>query len=182
MWRQRIASVVAPVMAGAVVAWAPACMENAQVVPAARSTQAPADVRPTARPAPQATTVPLRILTRDGATIVLVPVTVNGFGPYDFILDTGASSSSVDRRLVDRIGLPGTGESARVRGVGGSTVAPLVRVRDWRVGGRPLRGRSLVVTDVGDDRVAGLLGSDELRRFGVITVDYARARLVLHGG
>ncbi|GAA4098498.1 MULTISPECIES: retropepsin-like aspartic protease [Actinomadura] len=181
MWRQRIASVVAPVIVGAVVAGAPACVENARVVPAARSTQA-TDLRPAVRPTPQATTVPLRILTRDGATIVLVPVTVNGYGPYDFILDTGASSSSVDRRLVDRIGLPDTGESARVRGVGGSTVAPLVRVGDWRVGGRPLHGRSLVVTDVGDDRVAGLLGSDELRRFGVITVDYARARLVLYGG
>jgi len=131
--------------------------------------------------AADAVTVPLRIINRDGATIVLVPVSVNGYGPYEFILDTGASSSSVDRRLADRLGLPETGQSANVRGVGGTTVAPMVRLREWRVGGRPLRSRTLVVTDVGDDRVSGLLGSDELRRFGKVTVDYSRQRLVLHG-
>ncbi|WP_160146877.1 retropepsin-like aspartic protease [Thermomonospora echinospora] len=123
--------------------------------------------------------VRLRVIVEDGATLVLVPLRVNGRGPFEFILDTGASTSTVDRRLVGWLGLPRTGETARVTGVTGSAVVPVVKLADWTLGGRPLRGRRLTVTDIGDDRVAGLLGSDELRRFGAVTVDFRRQRLVL---
>lgn len=125
------------------------------------------------------TSVPLRVITERGATLVLVPVKVNGRGPYHFILDTGASTSSVDRRLARRLGLPRTGETADVRGVTGSAVVPVVRVRAWTLGGKSLRGRTMTVTDVGDARVSGLLGSDELRRFGAVTLDYRRERLLI---
>lgn len=125
------------------------------------------------------TSVPIRVVTTGKATLVLVPVEVNGRGPFDFVLDTGASTSTVDRTLVRRLRLPSTGETARVRGVTGESVVPVVRLRAWTVGGQPLAGRSLTVTDLGDPTVFGLLGSDELRRFGRITVDYQRKRLVL---
>jgi predicted aspartyl protease len=125
------------------------------------------------------TSVPIRVVTTGKATLVLVPVKVNGRGPFDFVLDTGASTSTVDRTLVRRLRLPRTGETARVRGVTGEAVVPVVRLRAWTVGGQPLVGRSLTVTDLGDPTVFGLLGSDELRGFGRITVDYQRKRLVL---
>jgi predicted aspartyl protease len=172
MWRRRIAPVL---VAAALVALGGCQFETRVATPEAGTS------RPAARTPAKETTVPLRIINAQNATVVLVPVKVNGRGPYEFILDTGAASSSVDRRLVRRLHLPETGETARVRGVGGSTLAPLVRLRDWTVGGQRLRARSLVVTDVGDDRVAGLLGSDELRRFGVVTVDFRRERLILRG-
>jgi predicted aspartyl protease len=123
--------------------------------------------------------VPIDVMVNAGSTLVLVPIEINGRGPYKFILDTGAATSTVDEDLVRKLRLPATGETARVTGVTGSSVVPLVRVREWTVGGQRLRGRELTVTDLGDLRAYGLLGSDELRRFGRVAVDYRRERLVL---
>ncbi|GAA2099317.1 retropepsin-like aspartic protease [Actinomadura alba] len=125
-------------------------------------------------------TVPIRVVTERGATIVFVQVMVNGRGPFDFILDTGASSSSVDRSLVQQLQLPPTGATAHVQGIAGEALAPVVRIRVWTLGGQVLRSRAMPVFELGDSRVAGLLGSDELRRFGAVTVDYRRQRLTLH--
>jgi predicted aspartyl protease len=127
--------------------------------------------------------VPVQVITTQGETMVLVPVKVNGHGPYDFVLDTGASSSTVSRSLVRRLHLPRTGSTAHVRGVTGATVVPLVTVGRWTVGGQRLHGDSLPVIDLGGDfgtgQVSGLLGSDELRRFGAVRLDYKNERLVL---
>ncbi|HEU5159951.1 MAG TPA: retropepsin-like aspartic protease [Streptosporangiaceae bacterium] len=132
---------------------------------------------------PGEVSVPIEVQTMQGETMVLVPVKVNGRGPYDFVLDTGASSSTVSRSLVRRLRLPRTGDTAHVRGVAGATVVPLVAVSRWTVGGQRLHGRSLPVIDLGGDfgsgRVNGLLGSDELRRFGAVKLDYKNERLIL---
>jgi predicted aspartyl protease len=138
-------------------------------------------VAPAPRPSNGAFSVPIRVVTERGATIVFVQVMVNGRGPFDFILDTGASSSSVDRSLVQQLQLPLTGATTYVQGIAGEALAPVVRVRGWTLGGQQLRARNMPVFELGDTRVAGLLGSDELRRFGAVTVDYRRQRLTLHG-
>lgn len=141
----------------------------------------PRDPRsPATRTSAGAFTVPIRVVTKQGATIVFVQVMVNGRGPFEFILDTGASSSSVDRSLVQRLQLPMTGSTTYVQGIAGETLAPVVRVRTWTLGGRPLQARAMPMFELGDTRVAGLLGSDELRRFGAVTVDYRRQKLILH--
>jgi predicted aspartyl protease len=137
--------------------------------------------KPAAKPGE--VSVPVEVLTTQGETMVLVPVRVNGRGPYDFVLDTGASSSTVSRSLVRRLRLPRTGGTAHVRGVAGDTVVPLVTVDRWTVGGQRLQGDSLPAIDFGGDfgagQVNGLLGSDELRRFGAVRLDYENERLVL---
>lgn len=123
--------------------------------------------------------IPIRVVTTGRATLVMVPVRVNGRGPFEFVLDTGASTSTVDRTLERRLTLPRTGETARVRGVTGTSTVPIVRLRGWTLGGQTLAGRTLTVTNMGQPGVSGLLGSDELRRFGRIAIDYQRKRLVL---
>lgn len=123
--------------------------------------------------------VPIRVINEGGATLVLVPVKVNGRGPFDFILDTGASFSSVDRSLVHQLRLPHAGVSAHVQGIAGEITVPVIRIGDWTVGGQPLHGRTMPVLDLGGENIAGLLGSDELRQFGTVTVDYHRQRLIL---
>ena len=132
---------------------------------------------------PGEVSVPLKVITSGRETMVLVPVRVNGRGPYDFVLDTGASSSTVSQSLMRRLRLPRTGDTAHVRGVAGDTVVPVVTVRRWTLGGQRLRGRELPVLDLGGDfgagQVNGLLGSDELRRFGAVRLDYKNRKLIL---
>ncbi len=37
---------------------------------------------------------------------LIVPVKINGKGPYDFVLDTGATFTCVDRKLAEELTLP----------------------------------------------------------------------------
>lgn len=120
--------------------------------------------------------LPMRVVNSGDGTLVFVPVRVNGRGPYEFVLDTGSSNSSVDRSLVRRLGLPRTGQQHRVQGVTGSGTVPIVSVRQWTIGGIPLRAHSLAVVDLGMG-VSGLLGSDELRHFSSVTLDFQHDRI-----
>lgn len=123
-------------------------------------------------------TLPMRIVRGNGGTLVYVPMKVNGRGPYEFVLDTGSSNSSVDRSLVRALGLPRTGRMHPLQGVTGSGVVPMVRVRRWSLGGVSMHGTSLSVVDLGIG-VGGLLGSDELCRFGDVVLDFQHNRLIL---
>ncbi|HZE31777.1 MAG TPA: retropepsin-like aspartic protease [Actinoallomurus sp.] len=137
---------------------------------------APTPTPAVVRPAP--ITLPMRVVRGNGGTLVYVPMRVNGHGPYEFVLDTGSSNSSVDRSLVRRLGLPHTGQQHPVQGVTGSGMVPVVRVHRWTLGGLPMHGSSLSVVDLGIG-VGGLLGSDELCRFGNVLLDFRHNKLVI---
>lgn len=123
-------------------------------------------------------TLPMRIVRGHGGTLVYVPVRVNGRGPYEFVLDTGSSNSSVDRSLVRALDLPRTGKMHPVQGVTGNGVVPVVKVRRWTLGGVPMHGTHLSVVDLGIG-VGGLLGSDELCRFGNVNLDFEHKRVII---
>src|SRR5215467_2499924 len=55
-------------------------------------------------------------------SIVIVPVMLNGSGPYDFVLDTGEQMTAIDPKLASELGLSLQG-SADVTGAGFSTRA-----------------------------------------------------------
>jgi predicted aspartyl protease len=155
------------------------------VVPARAPAGHPAAVPPPApTPIPAVTgrstqiTLPMRVVRGNGGTLVYVPMKVNGHGPYEFVLDTGSSNSSVDRSLVRRLGLPRTGQQHPVQGVTGSGMVPVVRVHHWTLGGVAMHGTSLSVVDLGIG-VGGLLGSDELCRFGNVNLDFRHNKLVI---
>jgi len=70
--------------------------------------------------------IPTRI---DHAGRILVPVRVNGQGPFRFILDTGANRSVLSPNVAARLQLvPSTSTSIGVHGVTGSAVMPAVEI------------------------------------------------------
>ena len=127
-------------------------------------------------------TTSVRILRGGGGTaMVLVPVTVDGQGPFNFALDTGAGITLIDSQLADELRLPVTGASTNVSGVGGSQEITPVRIDAWNAGKITLPSADIGKTELSSFKnnaaVRGLLGSDILSRFGRVTINYNTAEL-----
>jgi hypothetical protein len=122
-------------------------------------------------------TIPLVCDAQNGLT---VPVSVHGAPPRPFLLDTGASITTIDDRTATALALGGAG-----RIPSGAGTDPLVSAR-LTVGPAELPVRPVAIADVrelaalvGD--VGGILGSDALRAMGHATIDYERCTLIAGG-
>lgn len=129
-------------------------------------------------------TVKLSVLKRGKNVIALVPVTIDGHGPFTFALDTGASRSLVDSAVARKLEVPKNGTAGKIAGVGAVTKASLVRVKRWSVGEVRLPSTTIVSSNIAfgnaSSGIQGLLGSDMLSRFDVVTIDYGKGQLRLH--
>lgn len=116
---------------------------------------------------------------------LVVPVHVNGRGPYDFVLDTGATLTCVSEELAAELSLPeATGQIGFGAGVGGSGRMRLVRVDSLRVGAARAADLQACALDLGSAQsigieFAGLLGLNFLRSFRVV-LDFERDMIVIH--
>jgi len=98
----------------------------------------------------------------DEAKRMVVPVFINGRGPFGFVVDTGANRSVVASELVGVCGLPSAGQ-ADVHGIAGAEPANLAAVKRLAVGevsSSNLEMPTLPRARLGAD---GLLGVDILR-------------------
>jgi predicted aspartyl protease len=137
-------------------------------------------------------TAPLQVVGGPHQTLAVAPVTILGTGPFVFLVDTGASRSVVDRGVASRLGLRTGGQSEQVSGVGCSTQAAEATLSAWQVGGVALPKATVSVLDMANGGgsggggsgggLQGLLGSDVLSQFGVVTIDYQQQRLRLGAG
>ena len=96
-----------------------------------------------------------------------VPVTVDGKGPYPFVVDTGADRTVVSRELADHLDLK-AGESATMHTMTGVGPVRTVRVPTLEVGG----GRN-------DDFNAPALAEEHLGAKGLLGIDSLRGRRVI---
>jgi len=135
---------------------------------------------------PPGRAIPVRVARADGEVLVVASVVVHGQGPYPFVVDTGASEAVVSTALEEAFHFPEIRRSVTVDAVGCHSKASGVRVSDWRLGGVALpEVHALALTrpfGAGAPRRIGIIGSDVLSRFGVVTFDYAGQRLVLGSG
>jgi predicted aspartyl protease len=128
--------------------------------------------------------VDIKVIKHGKQVLALVPVTINGKGPWAFALDTGASQSLVDSQVAKELAVPTTGKKQRIEGVTSSAKVVAIRVTDWRVGKVKLPATTVVEANLpfgnAEGGVQGLLGSDMLSEFDIVTIDYAHSRLLLH--
>lgn len=114
--------------------------------------------------------------------LILLPVHVNDKGPYEFILDTGASHSLVSPELAEILGVkPETEQQAM--GAGGSVKLGLAHVASIAVGATRQSNVQVAITDelkrIGkaiQSRVDGDLGFDFLKDFRLV-IDYRAGTL-----
>jgi hypothetical protein len=98
----------------------------------------------------------------DDAKRMVVPVYLNGHGPFGFVVDTGANRSVVATEVAALCGLPSAGR-ADVHGIAGVEAANLAAVRRLAVGAVVSSALELPVVPRAHLGADGLLGVDILR-------------------
>lgn len=127
-------------------------------------------------------------LERERYRRVTVPVSVQGSGPYRFLVDTGAEATVVSEELANTLALPSAGQ-AMIVGMASEKLAELVEVDNLRIGEMDfccLTSPVLRKMRIGAD---GILGLDSLQNSrvmmdfvaGSMTVQDARANLTKRG-
>jgi predicted aspartyl protease len=114
-----------------------------------------------------------------GDAALVIPVSINGEGPYDFVLDTGATLTCIDAALAAELDLPeARGIGAVATGIGGGGATTIVRIESLTVGSATSGEMTACHLDLEQFRAAGieiqgLLGLNFLRSF-TVTLDFER--------
>jgi Aspartyl protease len=128
------------------------------------------------------TTVPLTVSLTPGDVSLNVRLRF-GKGTYrDFIVDTGSSQSVVAAPVAKSAHLAHSDLAQRQTTVCSTITVPLVHSGSWFIPGVVLHPQLLLSINfgpIGAGGTVGLLGSDQLQRFGWVIFDYRGGRLIL---
>jgi hypothetical protein len=132
-----------------------------------------------------ASVVPITVTRAGSQAAMVVDVCLEGTGPYPFLIDTGASSTVIDRTLAQRLHLPKVGSPQRYFGIGCSLTTQQERLSAWSVAGLALASQTVAVQDSpglgAKGSIDGLLGADTLSRFGAVRFDFAAQTMTFPG-
>lgn len=118
--------------------------------------------------------------TRDHVGRVVLPVMINGRGPFRFVVDTGANHSTISPRLVKALGLqPAASAAMTLQGITGSAQVSFVKVEQVSSGDFTTGETSLPVVwaPVMAD-ADGIFGAASLAEKSLV-VDFQRNRVAI---
>ncbi|HEX5379168.1 MAG TPA: retroviral-like aspartic protease family protein [Phenylobacterium sp.] len=99
---------------------------------------------------------------RDNATRMVAPVTINGLGPFGFMVDTGANRSCISHELAEKLTLA-AGPLVSLHTVVAAKLRPTVQVQNLQVGTRSQRNVTIPVLPMPGADTDGVLGVDWLK-------------------
>lgn len=116
---------------------------------------------------------------------IVVPLYVDGTGPWRFLIDTGSSRSAISEALAAKIGMPLVAQTAMTTG-SGTSMRPVARLTNLTVGcarAQALLAPTLSAAELRrlGSGVVGVLGQDFLSRFS-FTIDYRSNLLIWEFG
>jgi hypothetical protein len=140
-----------------------------------------------AKPSNAATHIPPQVYTppSDLKTIIDIykrmtaEVSVNGAGPFPFVVDTGANQSVIAAEIAAQLNLP-AGPDQALNGVAGVQLTPTVHA-DLKLGRRMASHAVLSVLPAAAIGGQGMLGLDQLDG-GRLTLDFRRQTLSIDSG
>jgi predicted aspartyl protease len=98
---------------------------------------------------------------RDRIGRIWAPVMINGKGPFRLVLDTGASHSGIIEPVANALGIdPLSAPRARLRGVTGTAIVPLVAAQTLTVGDLELSNVKLPIIINALGGAQGVLGTE----------------------
>lgn len=112
-----------------------------------------------------------------GNSHIAIPIAIDGSGPYEFMIDTGAQISVMDPALADKLKLDRIG-SAEVFGLSSYAKVPVDSAAVVQAGPVFVKGLQMAVEELGSvhaehPKVRGILGANFLTRFDFL-IDYGR--------
>jgi predicted aspartyl protease len=121
--------------------------------------------------------------TRDHIGRVVVPVMINGHGPFRFIVDTGANHSTISPGLARQLGLtPSEAPSIVLDGITGTAQVSFVTIDRLQAGDLTIEGTALpVVWAPVMAGAEGILGAAGLTEKSLL-VDFQRNRVAISRG
>jgi predicted aspartyl protease len=125
---------------------------------------APLIANPPAEPAAEASVI---TTGEDRAMRMTVPVMINGQGPFNFVIDTGADRTVISQALATRLNLPDGGK-AKLHAMGGSADVRTVKIATLSVSTnvhRNIKAAALPERYLGAD---GMLGVDSLKNQRIV--------------
>jgi len=114
--------------------------------------------------------------------LIGVPVRINGDGPYDFVLDTGAGGTVVSPELAKKLGLDVQTLPGIARGLGGDVQLQMAKIDSLSLSDSGITNSQVVVLD--SSKVSpkgklienGIIGYDFLKNFETV-IDYPSKQL-----
>jgi len=129
------------------------------------------------------TSIPMKVSRAGAQAVETVNVCFGQRGPFAFIVDTGAATTTMDESLQKKLQLSWSGPQAGSSGAGCTSTSRPAKVATWAAGGLWLSPQSVQVQNMpgfgGKDNAWGLLGSDVWSRFGAIRLDFLHQQLVV---
>jgi hypothetical protein len=116
--------------------------------------------------------------------LILVQATVNGTGPFTFLLDTGSTHTVIDPGLARQLQAPVIGEASLVT-VSDVRKDRLVRLKEIRVGNSVVSELGAIIDKMDEVKlrapgIRGVLGEDFLSEFDIL-IDYQARTLSFDG-
>src|SRR5215472_7366597 len=118
---------------------------------------------------PAQTTVTATFKLMDGYMVV-VPVSINGGQPLDFLLDTGTSRTMIERKIANQLQLP-TVATGMIGGVQGAMPVSLAHADSVSLGEAKVGDLNLTVVPANTGlphELHGILGEDFLEKFDML--------------
>lgn len=128
------------------------------------------------------TSVPFRTVN---GNVLILSVSLNGEGPYEFVLDTGTNTSLIDSGLVASLGLLPV-DRITLSTLTGTTAVPRYFIKTLTLGDAEVQQVEVLAQDLRalhavDRRIRGILGLSALRQYS-FQIDNMRKRLDLYAG
>jgi len=145
-----------------------------------RAQEAPAPAAPVAAPVPPAADLQQAetlSLTEDRTSRMTVPVSIDGRGPFDFIVDTGAERTVISRELARALELA-PGQTATVHSMSEVSQIETVVIPDLRIGTRSVTGIHAPALARANLGASGMLGVDSLQTQRVV-FDFGRREMTI---
>ncbi|MBL8646897.1 MAG: clan AA aspartic protease [Sphingosinicella sp.] len=113
----------------------------------------------------------------DKSQRMTVPVSIDGQGPFNFVVDTGAERTVLSEELANTLGLGRTG-TAEVHSISGAQRFQTVTVPSLSVTSTPVRNVQAPLLKRGNLGAEGLLGIDSLQSKAIL-IDFAEQKIMV---